>query len=121
MPKKVLAVGNCSFDHANLSGMISSHFAAEVAPAGTADEALEMLRGDRFDLVLVNRVLSGGTGIDLIQRIKADDRLAEIPVMMLSNYPESQADAEAAGAAPGFGKAQLADPKTLDKLRPFLG
>jgi len=121
MPRKVLGVGNCSFDHANLSGMISSHFAAEVVPAATADAALEMLRGDRFDLVLVNRVFNGGTGIDLIRRIKADDRLAETPVIMLSNYPESQADAETAGAAPGFGKAQLADPQTLGKLRPFLG
>ncbi|NQT38995.1 MAG: hypothetical protein HQ581_15970, partial [Planctomycetes bacterium] len=85
MPRKVLGVGNCAMDHGNLSGMISSHFAAEVVPAATVSAALEMLRADRFDLVLVNRVCNGGMGIDLIRQIKADDRLAETPVIMLSN------------------------------------
>ena len=43
-----------------------------------------------------------------------------IPVMLVTNYPEHQQQAIAAGAEPGFGKAELASPATLAKLAKFL-
>lgn len=121
--KSVLGVGNCSFDQGTVEGLISANFDARVVAAATLDEALVILRRDRFDLVLVNRKLlaDASEGLELIERIKADPQLADLAVMLLSNYPEAQAAAVAAGAEPGFGKAELDRPETVEKLARFLG
>jgi two-component system chemotaxis response regulator CheY len=123
MTRRVLDVGNCSFDHDIIRALISANFDAQAAAASLQDEALKMLRAGHFDLVLVNRKLAADSsqGVDLIERMKADPQLADVPVMLLSNYPEAQRAAVAAGAQPGFGKAELDHPETLEKLARFLG
>ena len=95
---------------------------AEAIPAATQAEALEQLRQEAFDLVLVNRVFDadGDSGVDLIQRIKADEALKTTPVMLVSNYADAQREAVKAGAEPGFGKTSLGRLEMLDKVRPFL-
>jgi two-component system chemotaxis response regulator CheY len=94
-----------------------------VVPAHSADEALDRLRREKFDLVLVNRVFdaNGSAGLDLIHAVKADDQLRDVPVMLVSNYASAQAEATAAGAAPGFGKAALGGAALRERLEPFLG
>ena len=106
---RILSVGQCSFDHASISRHLAKSYGAEVAGANTIGGALVTLRAGEFDLVLVNRVFDGdGTpGVDLIRAIKADPDLADIPVMLVSNYQDAQAEATALGALPGFGKADL--------------
>jgi hypothetical protein len=70
-------------------------------------------------LILVNRVLDadGSDGMALIQEFV---RSGTVPVMLVSNYPEYQAKAVALGARPGFGKAALRDPATVELLRVVL-
>ena len=48
MTKKVLGVGNCSFDHGTIETLILANFDAVVVPVSLKDEALEQLRADRF-------------------------------------------------------------------------
>src|SRR4051794_6307159 len=105
MPARVLSVGQCHFDHGNISRVLSSQFSAEVVPAATADEALSALRQGGFALVLVNRVFDsdGGSGLELIREIAGSPGSA--PVMLVSNFEDAQARAVAAGAVRGFGKA----------------
>jgi CheY-like chemotaxis protein len=119
--KRVLSVGQCAMDHGNISRMLTGHFQAEVVPADTAEEALDLVRGGGFDLVLVNRVFdsNGGSGLDLIRRLKAGGQAP--PVMLVSNYEDAQKEAVAAGALPGFGKGALGTPATLGRLRAALG
>jgi two-component system, chemotaxis family, chemotaxis protein CheY len=120
--KRVLSVGQCGADHASISSTLRRQFSAEVAPADGGDEALGLLRQGGFDLVLVNRTLdAGGSGLRFIEQLKADETLKAIPVMLVSNYEDAQRQAEAAGALPGFGKAALGQPRTLDRLRAVLG
>jgi CheY-like chemotaxis protein len=122
MRKKILSVGNCSFDHGKLARFMSQHFHAEVFAARHTEEAFQRLRAERFDLVLVNRIFhgSGHEGLETIRSIKADPELAATPVMLLSNYAEYQAQALAAGAEIGFGKEQLESQETLENLRQVL-
>jgi two-component system chemotaxis response regulator CheY len=122
MSKTVLAVGNCAYDHAGIEQAISGRFDAKVIRAADLETALETLRGTAVDLVLVNRRLHADSsdGLGVIRRIKAAPQLAATPVMLLSNYPEYQQSAVAAGAEPGFGKAELDSPQTEEKLRRFL-
>ena len=123
MAKRVLAIGNCSYDHRNLAAAIQHHFDVEVRAAATADEAHRHLEKTPFDLVLVNRVLEvdRSSGIDLVRQIKADPRFPGLTVMLLSNFPDAQAEAVAAGAEAGFGKRALDCPETVARLRTHLG
>ena len=77
----------------------------------------------RFDLVLVNRVLDldESSGLDLIRTLMGDGDLGDVPVMLVSNYPDAQDAAVELGASRGFGKADLQTPMTHDRLSALLG
>jgi two-component system chemotaxis response regulator CheY len=120
--RRVLSVGQCFADHGSISRTLERAFPAQVVRCDTAAEALDRLRGEAFDLVLVNRVFDAdrGSGLDLIRHIKADADLRDVHVMLVSNYEDAQEEAVAAGAVPGFGKAALGQPHMLGRVRPFL-
>jgi DNA-binding response OmpR family regulator len=122
MAKRVLDLGNCTPDHGRLTRYVEEQFGAEIGWAHNEDEALEQLRAEQFDLVIVNRKLDsdGSDGLEIIQRMKANAKLASVPVMLLTNYPDVQQQAVALGAEPGFGKSEYALPETAEKLRRFL-
>jgi CheY-like chemotaxis protein len=122
MSKRVLDVGQCDFDHGAIRRLIEDEFAAQVVQAHGLNDALVRLKNDPFNLVLVNRKLDSdySDGLAVVRAIKADASLADTPVMLVSNYPDAQEAAVAAGAQPGFGKAELYQPATREKLRPFL-
>jgi CheY-like chemotaxis protein len=123
MTKRVLDVGQCQPDHGAIRRLVQGEFGAEVVQADRLDDALAQLRTGRFDLVLINRKLDVdySDGIDILRAIKADAELASTPVMLDTNYAEHQQAAVAAGAEPGFGKAELGLPETREKLGRFLG
>src|SRR5207248_11481374 len=118
MAKRVLDVGNCVPDHAAIRGMLERQFRAEVIQADGPDDALAALRREPFNLVLVNRKLDQdySDGLDVIKQIKADVKLRSIPCMLITNYPDQQQAAIAAGAEYGFGKKELYDLKTQERL-----
>jgi two-component system chemotaxis response regulator CheY len=121
--KRVLSLGQCGADHAAISWTIRSACDAEVVSASTADEALTLLRDEDFDLVLVNRVFDydGDSGVNFVSRLKADGALKGVPVMLVSNHEDAQAEAVRGGALPGFGKSALRHPQTAARLRQVLG
>jgi CheY-like chemotaxis protein len=122
MPKRVLSVGQCVPDHTTLAAFLRGHFDVQIATADRATEALESLRREPFDLVLINRKLDAdySDGLEIVQSIKRDPQLAAVPVMLVTNYAEHQDAAVAAGAERGFGKLEYRDPQTVEKLRRFL-
>jgi CheY-like chemotaxis protein len=120
--KKVLDVGQCGPDHAAICRLIETNFQATVVQTqGPLDTLAELERG-QFHLVLVNRKLDAdySDGVQIIRQIKSSPELAGIPVMLITNYPEHQKIAIEAGAVMGFGKVELSDPLTLEKLAKFL-
>ena len=120
---RVLDIGQCDYDHGRISDLLRTEFEAEVVRVHSATEALERLHNETFDLVLVNRVFdrTAEEGIDLIRKVKADAKTSDFPVMLVSNFPDSQAEAVAAGAIPGFGKAALGESATKERLEKYLG
>lgn len=117
-PFRVLSVGQCGFDHSRIARYLEQSFRAQVRGVSTFDEALDVLRSGPYDLVLVNRVndLDGASGLDLIRSLKADASLANVPIMLVSNYPEAQSEARALGALAGFGKSDLKSETTRTLL-----
>ena len=123
MTKRVLDVGNCAADHGAIRRLVETHFDAEVVQAHDAKDSMEQLRDAAFDLVLINRRLdlNQSEGLNVLKRIKRDEKLASLPVMLITNFAEHQQAAVVQGAEPGFGKAELDSPVTFDKLRRVLG
>jgi Response regulator containing CheY-like receiver, AAA-type ATPase, and DNA-binding domains len=123
MSKRVLDVGNCVPDHAAIRSLLERGFGAEVAQADGPDDALLLLKEQPFDLVLVNRKLDRdySDGLEIIRQIKADAKLGKTPCMLITNYPDHQQEAVAAGAEYGFGKKELHSAQTREKLARFLG
>ena len=119
---RVLSVGQCFADHSAISRTLGKQFAAEVVSADTGAEALATVRGQAFDLVLVNRVLDadGSSGLEVIRQIKADESVGQVAVMLVSNYEDAQRQAVELGALPGFGKSALGQPPMLARLGPLL-
>lgn len=122
MSKRVLDVGQCDADHASISWLIMEGFDAEVVRAHSDIEVMSALSSDHFDLVLINRKLDRdhSDGIDIIHQIKSDPIVKDVPVMLVTNFADHQALAIEAGAIPGFGKAELEDLATREKLADVL-
>ena len=120
--KKVLSVGQCAADTWSIGRMLESDIGAEMLTAGTAEEALDTLRRGGVDLVLVNRIfdMNGASGLDFIRVVKADAALKDVPIMLVSNYADAQQQAIQRGAVPGFGKAAMRTPETLQRVRDAL-
>lgn len=59
-----------------------------VADAPDGEQALEMLGRRNFDLVLLDVVMPRMDGFEVLMRLKADPRLREIPVIMISALNE---------------------------------
>jgi sigma-B regulation protein RsbU (phosphoserine phosphatase) len=59
-----------------------------VATAENGQQALEKLRADTFDLVLLDIMMPEMDGYEVLQRLKADEALRPIPVIMISALSE---------------------------------
>jgi two-component system chemotaxis response regulator CheY len=118
MPKRVLDVGQCGPDHATIRSYLTRNFDCEVVQTHGAADTLEQLRNGQFDLVLINRKLDAdySDGVEIIRQIKADEAIAGVPVMLVTNYPEHQDAAIAAGAIRGFGKFDYDKPDTFKRF-----
>ncbi len=85
---------------------------ADVITAGSGNEALEVLSADnpesepRIEVVLLDVNMDGIDGIETCRRIKADQRLRDVPVLMLTACMEDHAleSAFAAGACDYIAK-----------------
>jgi two-component system chemotaxis response regulator CheY len=119
MANRILSIGNCSYDHSTLAAALKKNFQVDVHAVETADEATKAVKESPFDLIVVNRLFdrNGESGIELIKRLKAT---MKTPMMLISNYPEYQEEAVAAGAVPGFGKKQVGKPAMLEVVGEYL-
>lgn len=119
-PPRILSVGQCGFDHGQISRLLQRHLGAEVVAADTYEEAIAAVASSPFDLVLVNRVgdSDGAPGLELIRALKTE---TAVPVLLVSNYESAQDQATGLGALPGFGKADLGTGKELAAVRAALG
>lgn len=71
-----------------------------VTGAASAEEALRLARGGGFDLILLDHVLPGASGLETLRELR---RLCGAPVYLMSGYVDDafQEDARLVGAA-GF-------------------
>jgi len=61
-----------------------------VQVAGDGEEALGLLGGDLPDLIFLDVRLPRMDGITFLERLRADDRTKNLPVVIVSNYSEEE-------------------------------
>lgn len=83
MAKKILVVDD---DEMNLrmAEFILKKNAYEVEKATSGEECLQYLCENAVDLVLLDVEMPGKSGIDTLQQIRGDDKIAETRVMFLT-------------------------------------
>ena len=79
---RVLVVDDNSDMRAYVRQLLSPHYL--VAVAGDGEQALEAVRIARPDLILSDIMMPKVDGLALLKALRADDRLREIPVIILS-------------------------------------
>jgi CheY-like chemotaxis protein/anti-sigma regulatory factor (Ser/Thr protein kinase) len=69
-----------------------------VLTASRGHKALEMVRGDQVDLIVLDRILPDVDGLDILDELKGDPSTATIPIIMLT-IVEDDGEAMARGAS----------------------
>ena len=94
----------------------------QVETASGAVEALEILRAKRVDLLLTDWAMPGMNGGELIATLKADERLRQIPTIVLTGHDTEteRRDAEAVGCDRFLVKPIMRDElqRIISKLLP---
>ena len=121
----VISVGQCGYDNSRIRSLIRSiDSTVEIKETDSHQETMEVLASlGEAALVLVNRVfdMDGASGMEFISQLKSkESEFAAIPVMLVSNYEKSQAEAIANGAISGFGKSELQSVETRRKIESVL-
>ena len=116
--RKVLDVGQCGFDNSRISSLLQKHFDVQVDRSHSHDESIKLALDTPYDLILINRILDADStaGMDVLASLKTQPSTAETPVMIVSNYQETQDEAVAQGAVQGFGKSNLDTEETIANL-----
>ena len=122
--KKVVLVGHCGPDSSYLRMAVASADKGIMVIVADDSEHLQKILSDGAgpDLLLLNRELSWGfaqsEGVELIRHLRTTH--PQIKTMLVSNYPEAQAEAMQAGAYPGFGKREIGSPRVGQVIRDAL-
>ena len=72
---------------------LGSAYACDEADSG--DAALMRLREVDYDLVVLDLMMPGRSGLDVLQEMRADERLRDVPVVVMSAW-QSAEDTEGA-------------------------
>ncbi|TFG35456.1 MAG: response regulator [Parcubacteria group bacterium] len=87
--KKILLVEDDSFlIDIYTTKLKESGFSVEVAPEG--DEAIRKVKEEEFDLVLLDIVLPKIDGWDILKQIKAESKLKDLKVIIISNLSQKE-------------------------------
>lgn len=94
-----------------------------VIEVATADEALEKVKQEKPDLILLDIILPGKDGFIFLQEMKQDASIASIPVIALSNLGQDSEIKKGLelGAKDYLVKASLTPSEIIEKIMMVLG
>ena len=115
--KKVLIIEDDKFLAKMLARMLESKN-IQVSMATTGQEGFTKTIDVRPDLVLLDIMLPDIDGFEILKKIKANDALKNIPVMVMSNLgqPEDINQAKNLGAVDHLVKSDLGLDEVVDKV-----
>lgn len=121
MPKKILIIEDDKFLRELMVRKLSS-LQFDVAAAVDGEEGLEKIKTELPDVVLLDLILPGINGFEVLEMAKKDPATAKIPVIILSNLGQSE-DIEKGlklGAQDFLVKAHFTPQEIVNKLQTIL-
>ena len=84
--------------------------------------AKSLLENNKVDLILMDIVMPGGSGLTLLKELKVDDRFKSIPVVMISNLGQSEEIDQGmkAGAVEYLVKSNVIPAEIVAKIQKIL-
>ena len=87
--RRIFVADDHALFRAGVKALLAEEGDLEVAgEAGTAKETLQRVRGEAWDVLLLDISLPDGSGIDLLRQIRP--HLPDLPILILSMHPEEQ-------------------------------
>lgn len=109
--EKILLVEDNAVNR-RLAGFILRSQGYQVSEATTAQEAFEMLKTERPDLIVMDIQLPGKDGLEITKELKGQPETADIPVIAVTSYA-MKGDREKALAAGCSGYVTKPIDKTI--------
>lgn len=106
---KILVVDDHAVVREGVRRLLATMPGTEIAEAGTADEALELVRSTGPDIIVLDINLAGVNGLDLLRALKAENAAARIVMFTMHAEPSYAMRALKAGAAGYVSKSADAD------------
>jgi len=100
--------------------LVREQFEVEIAHNG--NEVVEKLKAFKPDLVLMDIILPGKLGFEVLEEIKADEKLSKVPFMVMSNLGQDSdmKRAKELGAVDYFVKARILIDDLIKRISSFL-
>lgn len=121
MAKKILIIEDDKFLRELITQKLIKE-GYEISEAVDGEKGIKKLEGEKPDLVLLDLILPGIDGFEVLDRIKKDATLSQIPVIILSNLGQKD-DVERGlkmGAVDYLIKAHFTPSDIIDKIRAVL-
>ena len=105
-------------DEAVLRSLVRASLDGEysIIEARDGDEALELAHSGHPDLIVIDMMMPGRTGLEVVAALRSDDDLAETPVIMLTARAQVADRAAAADAGADHYLAKPFSPRELSML-----
>ncbi|MFT5691799.1 MAG: two-component system chemotaxis response regulator CheY [Oceanicoccus sp.] len=95
---KILIVDDFSTMRRIIKNLLRDLGFTNTAEADDGSTALPMLQNGNFDFLVTDWNMPGMTGIDLLKAVRADDRLKNMPILMVTAEAKREQIVEAAQA-----------------------
>ncbi len=94
----------------------------QVTMASDGSQGLEELGGDGADLVILDLMMPGASGLEILSKIRTDPRRPDVPVIILTaKGQDTDRDAALAGGANDFLTKPFSPKKLLARIEEILG
>lgn len=112
-------------DDENLAKMYEERFKAEkfiVVLARDGEEAIQVINEEKPDMILLDLMLPKKGGIGVIQILKSNPVTKDIPVLVLTAYPQDEYKKLAMddGATDFMSKAEVMPVKVVERVKEIL-
>ena len=122
MPKKILFIEDESTLQKTLGELLTSR-GYEVVPALDGEIGLRLAKEKRPDLILLDLILPKFHGLEILEKLKADEETKDIPVIVLTNLEEMENIEKTLelGAMTYLIKVNYSPEEVVDKVKKAIG
>jgi len=121
MAKKILIIEDDKFLRELIARKLTNE-GYEALEAVDGEEGLKKLKDEKPDLVLLDLILPGIDGFEVLSKMKEDPALSEIPVLILSNLGQRDEVEKglSLGAVDFLIKAHFTPSEVIEKIKYIL-